>query len=499
MLWIKLLSLSTNWNCSFQATFDGHRLVYVVVVWRRPSLLEAAGRQGQEASVEPRHCSCSWQVQEIHVCKGNLLSRLEPRYLSVSNLTSVVAAVRQTKLPPGLFYELSSKFVCPFSTFDAVGVNVLKLDFPVDLKIHPVFHVSQSKPSIVSTTTDAKPTNLGPLSTGRQGDYHEGETICMLGKEYFWTLVAIQRTQTIRLHGRNLTETEHVKAGAYPHAPAGCYQRPCTITKKVWDALDLRRIREASDPATSADLAIILISEGLQHCVWWGSSTTLVKAKIEVNLPRKKGAAAAQYDKARDSFFKKVLNAVVDSVNWEVVRCLVIAGPGFTKDEFLEYLHEQAVKLDIRPLILNKQRILTAQAGSAFKHSISDVLTAPGIANQIKDTKAATEVRVLSQFMQTLEHEPAKAFYGPGHVKAAQELGAIQTLLLCDSLFRINDVAKRKKYAQLVEDVQAAGGTVLVFSDMHVSGEQLRNLTGLAAILRFPLPDLEDAEIVDEL
>ena len=32
---------------------------------------------------------------------------------------------------------------------------------------------------------------------------------------------------------------------------------------------------------------------------------------------------------------------------------------------------------------------------------------------------------------------------------------------------------------------------------MHVSGEQLQQLTGIAAILRFPLPDLEDADIED--
>jgi protein pelota len=32
---------------------------------------------------------------------------------------------------------------------------------------------------------------------------------------------------------------------------------------------------------------------------------------------------------------------------------------------------------------------------------------------------------------------------------------------------------------------------------MHASGEQLNQLTGIAAILRFPLPDLEDAEFED--
>jgi len=39
-----------------------------------------------------------------------------------------------------------------------------------------------------------------------------------------------------------------------------------------------------------------------------------------------------------------------------------------------------------------------------------------------------------------------------------------------DKLFRVNDVTKRRKYAALVEGVEAAGGEALVFSSMHVSG-----------------------------
>lgn len=38
-----------------------------------------------------------------------------------------------------------------------------------------------------------------------------------------------------------------------------------------------------------------------------------------------------------------------------------------------------------------------------------------------------------------------------------------------------------------------------VFSAMHVSGEQLNQLSGIAAILRFPLPELEDMEIPAEV
>lgn len=51
------------------------------------------------------------------------------------------------------------------------------------------------------------------------------------------------------------------------------------------------------------------------------------------------------------------------------------------------------------------------------------------------------------------------------------------------------------RYVSLVESVKESGtATVLIFSSMHASGEQLGKLSGVAAILRFPMPDLDDAE-----
>jgi protein pelota len=58
-------------------------------------------------------------------------------------------------------------------------------------------------------------------------------------------------------------------------------------------------------------------------------------------------------------------------------------------------------------------------------------------------------------------------------VRFACDRGAVDTLLLSDSLFRAREPAARRRFAQMVEDTRAAGGTVHVFSQMHVSGEQL--------------------------
>jgi hypothetical protein len=55
------------------------------------------------------------------------------------------------------------------------------------------------------------------------------------------------------------------------------------------------------------------------------------------------------------------------------------------------------------------------------------------------------------------------------------------------------------RYVGLCESVQAKGGSVHIFSTLHPSGEQLKGLTGVAAVLRFPL-DLShvDLELEDD-
>lgn len=44
----------------------------------------------------------------------------------------------------------------------------------------------------------------------------------------------------------------------------------------------------------------------------------------------------------------QVYDAITRHVDWEVVKCLVIAGPGFTKDSFKTFLEAEAVRQDNR-------------------------------------------------------------------------------------------------------------------------------------------------------
>ncbi|GAY44588.1 hypothetical protein CUMW_083060 [Citrus unshiu] len=275
----------------------------------------------------------------------------------------------------------------------------------------------------------------------------------------------------LRIRGKNILENEHVKIGAF-HTLEIELHRAFVLRKDLWDSLALDTLHQAADPTASADLAVVLMQEGLAHILLVGRSMTITRSRIETSIPRKHGPAIAGYESALNKFFENVLQAFLKHVDFNVVRCAVIASPGFTKDQFHRHLLLEAERRQLRPIIENKSRIILVHTSSGYKHSLREVLDAPNVMNMIKDTKAAQEVQALKDFFNMLTNDPTRACYGPKHVEVAHERMAVQTLLITDDLFRNSDIATRQKYVNLVTSVKDSGGTAHIFSSMHVSGER---------------------------
>ncbi|BAS91441.1 Os04g0659900, partial [Oryza sativa Japonica Group] len=116
----------------------------------------------------------------------------------------------------------------------------------------------------------------------------------------------------LRVRGKNITENDHVKIGQF-HTVELELKRQFTLTKELWDWLALDTIQQACDPTASADLAVILMQEGLAHLFLIGRSITVTRARIETSIPRKHGPAIAGYE----SVWKLVLilcNLIVLSI-----------------------------------------------------------------------------------------------------------------------------------------------------------------------------------------
>uniref|UniRef100_A0A4W5M683 Protein pelota homolog n=1 Tax=Hucho hucho TaxID=62062 RepID=A0A4W5M683_9TELE len=326
-------------------------------------------------------------------------------------------------------------------------------------------------------------------STGSVGSSRVRTTLCVCVDTIDFDSQACQ----LRVKGTNIQENQYVKMGAY-HTIELELNRKFTLAKKIWDSVVLDRIEQACDPTQKADVAAVVMQEGLANLVLVTPAMTLLRAKVEVTIPRKRRGSCTQHEKALDRFYEAVMQGILRHINFDVVKCILVASPGFVKDQFMAYLFREAVRQDSKILLENRPKFMLVHSSSGHKYSLKEILCDPAVTARLSDTKAAGEVKALEDFYKMLQHEPDRAFYGLAHMEKASEALAIDILLISDKLFRHQDVTTRSRYVRLVDSVRDNGGTVRIFSSLHVSGEQLTQLSGVAAILRFPIADLSEPE-----
>ncbi|GKY99987.1 hypothetical protein MPSEU_000952200 [Mayamaea pseudoterrestris] len=296
----------------------------------------------------------------------------------------------------------------------------------------------------------------------------------------------------VRLSGPVTSENDNVRMGAM-HTLTLELTQNFSIEKECWDQVFLDRIDEAVNPERQADIAAVVMQSGLAHVCLVTGALTIVKSRIETNIPKKR-TGSSQHDKAITKFYEAVYRAILQHIDFTKIKCILLGSPGFVKDDFYQYLLQESVRRDDRPFVENKSKFVLCKASSGHKHALEEVFADPGVMAQMSDTKFAQEVDVLQRFMKMMNDDPDRAYYGFDHVSKAHEQLAIESLLVTDELFRSSDVKTRRLYVQLVESVRATGGKVFIFSSMHVSGQQLQQVSGVAALLRYPLPDLDELE-----
>jgi len=72
---------------------------------------------------------------------------------------------------------------------------------------------------------------------------------------------------------------------------------------------------------------------------------TLLRQRIEVDLPRKRHGDSTQHNKGLQKFFETILQALLNpnNVDFSVIKCLIVASPGFVKDQFYDYISAEVI------------------------------------------------------------------------------------------------------------------------------------------------------------
>ncbi|CDZ96995.1 Meiotic cell division protein Pelota/DOM34 [Phaffia rhodozyma] len=300
-------------------------------------------------------------------------------------------------------------------------------------------------------------------------------------------------TSALHLSGRVTRENPHVKMGAF-HTLDLEANRDFDIWKKDgWDSVALGRVEEATVEGRGAEVGAIVCGEGTATVCLLTEHMTVVRQRIDVPVPRKRKGQSGVHDKAMDKFFQTVYQAVLRHLPFTTLKAIVIASPGFTKDALFDSIFAEAIRASNKALTQSRSKWLRVHTTTSHVHALVEALRSAEVTALLAGTKYAREGQMLDKFHKMLGTDELRAWYGPDHVALAIERGAVGTLMISDELFRSSDVNQRKRYVAMVDDVRERSGEALIFSSMHESGQQLIQLTGVAAILNFPL----DIEVVE--
>lgn len=69
------------------------------------------------------------------------------------------------------------------------------------------------------------------------------------------------------------------------------------------------------------------------------------------------------------------------------MKCVLLASPGFVKDQLLDALMQYADKEGLKSWSAQKSKFVLVHSSSGFKHALQEVLSDPALANRLSETK----------------------------------------------------------------------------------------------------------------
>ena len=336
------------------------------------------------------------------------------------------------------------------------------------------------------------------LATFRKVQHETGSKVTSTKKKIIITIRIEEidySPEAIRFRGKNISQNEYIAIGQYQTDEIGVNSF-FSLYKSYWDEFHLQTLKNATDVTVTSEIAAILMEAEIAHLFYISNTSTVTKGKINQSIPKKRNGST-EHDKGKKKFFDKILNQFIKQINFENTKVLIIASPGFTKDDFKKHMEEQ---IESNPkewseLKNNLNKIIYTHSSSGYKHSLEEILSKPEIKKLIKDTKCVDDVTIMERFNEILGTDMDKIFFGYKAFEIAYEKKAINTLIITDGYLRKLPPLTRKDLSAKIKDLKL-GSTVCQFSSMHTTGEKIDEFGGICGILKYVVDEI--AELGDE-
>jgi protein pelota len=278
----------------------------------------------------------------------------------------------------------------------------------------------------------------------------------------------------LRVHGVIIHAPDIIPTGAH-HTLSIALNQPLTIVKKEWPKHLLERLTRAS--RTEKPMIILAIDDegfAIAETRQYGVD---IKVEERMKLPGK--LEADKRMAATSAYFKRVVNSL--NQFWLPGQSpIVIVGVGFVKNDFTKFLTDEVA--DMAKSVVDVKSVNNGGVSGIYEALRSGVLLKAAAQMRVVD-----ETEVMEEVMKRLGKGEGKVTYGLEAVENAIQMGAVEELVLADTMLRESGEEQRLHLERLMREVEQRRGSITVVSTEHEAGAKLLALSGIAALLRFPI------------
>ena len=278
----------------------------------------------------------------------------------------------------------------------------------------------------------------------------------------------------LRAQGLIIHAPDIIPTGAH-HTLNIALNQPVTIVKKQWPKHLLDRLKRASK--TEKPMIILSIDDEGFAVAETRQYGVDIKVEERMKLPGKH--EADKRSATTKEYFKHVLNSL--NQLWSSRHTpIVILGVGFIKNDFAKFLSDEAE--DIVKSVVDVKSTNNGGISGIYEALRSGVLL-----KAAKQMRIVDETEVIEEVMKRLGKGEVTVTYGLEAVENAVQMGAVETLVLADTMLRETGEEQRLHLEKLMREVEKRRGSITVVSTEHEAGAKLLALSGIAALLRFPV------------
>ncbi len=258
---------------------------------------------------------------------------------------------------------------------------------------------------------------------------------------------------------------EYVQVGEHHSIDVGLNDE-IKVEKERWLKVDLDRIKEAEESVNQQKLGVLVMDE--REAELFAVKVFGIDSLGKVNL---RGAGKYSDEKNKEKDYQEVTKLL----NNLKANKIVLAGSGFEKDNFFNYLKDKQQGLSKKVVVVN--------VSNPGKRGVYELIEKDALSKIVKQNRLIEETKLIEEFVKKVMKQ--EAVYGLKEVEEAVDYGAVEKLLVLDNF--LFDDSKREEIEKLISKAEKTGAEVKIISHENEASEKLKAFTGVAGLLRFKI------------